>query len=66
MPVIDILIAIAVIISIVVGFIRGFVKEAMSLAKWIFATWIAATFAQKLAPMLPAARKPATGAIPSD
>jgi membrane protein required for colicin V production len=32
---------------------RGFVKESISLATWIIAIWLAATFAPKLAAALP-------------
>jgi membrane protein required for colicin V production len=32
---------------------RGFVKEAISLATWVIAIWLAATFAPKLAVELP-------------
>lgn len=32
---------------------RGFVKEAISLTTWIIAIWLAATFAPKLAEVLP-------------
>jgi len=54
MTVVDVIILFVILLSALFGLMRGFVKESMSLAKWIIATWIAATFAQKLAPMLPA------------
>jgi len=39
--------------SALFGLLRGFVKESISLVKWILASWIAATFAGRLAPMIP-------------
>lgn len=55
MTVVDVVILFVILLSAIFGILRGFVKEATSLAKWIIATWIAATFAPKLSPMLPAA-----------
>lgn len=53
MSVVDIIVIFVICLSALFGVLRGFVKEAISLVKWILATWIAATFAPKLAPMLP-------------
>ncbi len=53
MTVVDIIVLFVIGFSALFGVMRGFVKEAISLIKWILATWIAATFAAKLAPMLP-------------
>ncbi len=55
MTVVDVVIIFVIVLSALFGLMRGFMKESISLAKWIIATWIAATFAPKLAPMLPAA-----------
>jgi membrane protein required for colicin V production len=55
MTVVDVVIIFVIVQSALFGILRGFMKESISLAKWIIATWVAATFAPKLAPMLPAA-----------
>lgn len=39
-------------ISILISIIRGFTKEALSLAAWIVAAWIALTFSEKAEPLL--------------
>jgi len=54
MTVVDVVILFVIIFSALFGLLRGFVREAISLAKWILATWIAATFAPKMATILPA------------
>lgn len=53
MTVVDVIIIFVIFLSALFSLIRGFVKEAVSLATWIMATWISATFAPKLAVMLP-------------
>jgi len=53
MTVVDVIVIFVIIMSALFGVLRGFVKEAISLVKWILATWIAATFAPKLALILP-------------
>lgn len=53
MTVVDIILLFVIALSAVFGVLRGFVKEAISLVKWILATWVAATFSSKLAPMMP-------------
>lgn len=53
MTVVDVVVIFVILLSALFGLLRGFVKEAISLVKWILATWIAATFAPKLSPMLP-------------
>ncbi len=53
MTVVDIVIIFVIILSALFSLMRGFVKEAISLATWIFAIWIAVTFAPKLAGALP-------------
>jgi len=55
MTVVDVIIIFIIVLSALFGLMRGFMKESISLAKWIVATWVAATFASKLAPLLPAA-----------
>lgn len=55
MTVVDVVIIFVIVLSALFGLLRGFMQESISLAKWIIATWIAATFAPKLAPLLPAA-----------
>ena len=55
MTVVDVIIIFVIVLSALFGILRGFMKESISLAKWVIATWVAATFAPKLAPMLPAA-----------
>lgn len=41
-----------VVLSTLVGLMRGFFREAMSLAVWIGAIWVAARFSARLAPEL--------------
>ncbi len=53
MTVVDVIVIFVICLSALFGLLRGFVKESISLIKWILATWIAASFAGKLAPMLP-------------
>lgn len=38
--------------SVLISLWRGFTKEALSLAGWVLAAWVALTFADKLHPML--------------
>jgi len=54
MTVVDVVIIFVICLSALFSLMRGFVKEAISLATWIIAIWIAATFAPKLAEVLPA------------
>ena len=51
---IDIGIIIILLISIAIAIFRGFVKEAVSLASWIAAIWLAMTFSHQVALFLPA------------
>lgn len=44
-----------VALSALISVMRGFVKEAVSLATWILAFWVSATFGGKLATLLPEA-----------
>lgn len=57
---IDIGIAVILLISVVVAMFRGFVKEAVSLASWIAAIWLAVTFSHQVALFLPASIDDAT------
>lgn len=53
MTVVDVVVIFVIFLSALFSLIRGFVKEAVSLATWIIAIWLAATFAPKLAVALP-------------
>ena len=53
MTVVDIVVIFVIFLSALFSLIRGFVKEAISLATWIIAIWLAVTFAPKLAAALP-------------
>jgi len=52
MTVVDIIIIFVIILSALFSLMRGFVKESISLATWVVAIWIAATFAPKLSSAL--------------
>ena len=52
MTVVDVIIIFVIFLSAIFSLMRGFVKEAISLATWITATWVAATFSSRLAVML--------------
>ena len=54
MTVVDVVVIFVICLSALFSLMRGFVKEAISLATWIIAIWLAATFAPKLAAVLPA------------
>ncbi|PCI09218.1 MAG: colicin V production CvpA [Gammaproteobacteria bacterium] len=53
MTVVDVVVILVISLSALFSLIRGFVKEAISLATWIIAIWLAATFAPQLADVLP-------------
>ena len=53
MTVVDIVVIFVIFLSALFSLLRGFVKEAISLATWIIAIWLAATFAPQLADALP-------------
>lgn len=63
MTVVDVIVLFVIALSAMFGVLRGFVKESISLIKWILATWIAATFAGKLALMLPIESQAAAQAL---
>jgi len=50
---VDFIILGIVLLSAVISVLRGFVKEAVSLASWVLAFWVSATFAGKLSGLLP-------------
>ncbi len=50
----DLVIVLIVIVSAVIGLLRGFVKEAVALATWIAAIWLAVVFSSTVAAWLPA------------
>lgn len=54
MTVVDVVVIFVICLSALFSLIRGFVKEAISLTTWVIAIWLAATFAPKLAEVLPA------------
>jgi len=53
MTVVDVIILFVIFLSALFSLIRGFVKEAISLTTWVMATWISASFAPRLAAILP-------------
>ncbi len=53
MTVVDVILIVVICLSALFSLIRGFVKEAISLATWVIAIWLAATFTPKLAAILP-------------
>jgi membrane protein required for colicin V production len=53
MTVVDIVIIVVISLSALFSVMRGFVKEAISLASWVVAIWLAVTFAPRLAELLP-------------
>jgi membrane protein required for colicin V production len=57
---IDIGIVVILLVSIAVAIFRGFVKEAVSLASWIAAIWLAITFSHQVALFLPSSIDDAT------
>ena len=48
----DWIIALVFVVSVVVGMWRGFVKEALSLASWIMAFWLAIAFCHEAGDLL--------------
>jgi len=52
--VLDWVIVAVIVVSGVISVARGFVKEAISLASWLTAFWVALVFAPKLALIMPA------------
>lgn len=52
MSVIDYVLIVLVAVSIFIGFVRGFVREAVSLAAWAVAVWVALRYSWVLDPWL--------------
>ncbi len=52
MSVIDYVLIVLVAVSIFIGFVRGFVREAVSLAAWAVAIWVALRYAWIVVPWL--------------
>jgi membrane protein required for colicin V production len=59
----DLVIILVVIVSAVIGLLRGFVKEAIALATWIAAIWLAVIFSPTVAAWLPASLERARFAL---
>lgn len=53
MTVVDVVILTIIFLSALFSLLRGFVKEAISLSTWIIGIWVSATFAAKMAAILP-------------
>ena len=51
MPVIDYIFLGLVALSVLLGFMRGFFREALSLASWVLALWLALEFGQIFVPV---------------
>ncbi len=49
---VDVAILVIISLSAVISLFRGFVREAVSLAAWVMAFWVAIGFSDKLEPML--------------
>ena len=49
---VDVAILIIISLSAVISLFRGFVREAVSLATWVLAFWVAIGFSDKLEPLL--------------
>lgn len=49
---VDVAILIIISLSAVISLFRGFVREAVSLATWAVAFWVAISFSDKMAPLL--------------
>jgi membrane protein required for colicin V production len=54
MTVVDVVIIFVICLSTFFSLLRGFVKEAISLASWLLAIWLASSFSSRLAAILPA------------
>lgn len=52
MTVVDIILIFVIVLSALFSLLRGFVREAISLATWVVAIWVAATFAPRVSAML--------------
>lgn len=59
MVIVDYILIGAFLVSVLVGFFRGFFREAMSLATWVLAAWLAWRYSWLLEPALEAISSPA-------
>lgn len=50
---VDIVVLAILALSVIIGLFRGLIKEALSLATWVIAIWVALAFAQQFSQMLP-------------
>ncbi len=50
---VDIVVLAILALSVVIGLFRGLIKEALSLATWVIAIWVALAFAQQFSQVLP-------------
>ncbi|MCW9031198.1 MAG: CvpA family protein, partial [Gammaproteobacteria bacterium] len=48
----DLIVLSIIVLSIIVSLMRGFVKEALSLAGWLVALWVAMTFSSGMAELI--------------
>lgn len=53
MTVVDVIILTVICLSALFSLMRGFVKEAISLSTWMIGIWVSATFASRMADILP-------------
>jgi membrane protein required for colicin V production len=58
MVIVDYILLVAFMISVGVGFFRGFFREALSLASWLLALWLAWRFSGVLDPLLASVSSP--------
>lgn len=59
MVIVDYILLVAFMISVGIGFFRGFFREALSLANWLLALWLAWRFSGVLDPLLASVSSPA-------
>lgn len=58
MVIVDYILLVAFMISVGIGFFRGFFREALSLASWLLALWLAWRFSGVLDPLLASVSSP--------
>jgi membrane protein required for colicin V production len=59
MVIVDYILLAAFFVSVGIGFFRGFIREALSLANWLLALWLAWRFSGVLDPVLASVSSPA-------
>jgi len=59
MVIVDYILLTAFVVSVGIGFFRGFFREALSLANWLLALWLAWRFSGVLDPVLASVSSPA-------